>query len=105
MNELQRVKEATLNTALALSQGSQELAREYATQAAEKDRTIASLQKTVACLNWLQFHHTLHTQVEIVYTVDGYEVTRMHEDGTPLSVTFKGETLEEAVQAAIDADA
>jgi hypothetical protein len=51
---------------------------------------------------WLEKHSTLHTRVEILYVVDGYEVQVLHEDGvTELSPRFHGETLAAAIDAAI----
>jgi len=57
-----------------------------------------------ARLDWLEKHHTLHTQVEILYVVDGYEVTLMHEDGiNELSPHFRGDDLRAAIDAAMSA--
>jgi hypothetical protein len=53
-------------------------------------------------LDWLEANHTLHKTVEILYVVDGYEVTLMHEDGvTELSTRFHGSDLREAIDKAI----
>ena len=53
-------------------------------------------------LDWLEANHTLHKAVEILYVVDGYEVTLMHEDGyTVLSPAFHGADLREAIDKAI----
>ncbi len=54
-------------------------------------------------LKWLEDNHTLHRSVEILYVVDGYEVTVMHEDGvTELSPRFRGETLAAAIDSAMN---
>lgn len=49
---------------------------------------------------WLQKVHTLHRQAEMLYVVDGYEVT-ITWDETPISEDFKGETLSEAISKAM----
>jgi hypothetical protein len=57
-------------------------------------------------LEWLEKHSTLHTSVEILYVVDGYEVTVVNEDGiTDMSPRFHGATLAEAIDKAIAHDA
>jgi hypothetical protein len=53
----------------------------------------------VNCIAWLQSMHNLHTQVEILYVVDGYTVTLTWDD-EPMYV-FKGETLHAALMAAM----
>ena len=56
-------------------------------------------------IKWLEDNHTLHTSVEILYVVDGYEVTVMHEDGvTPISKTYHGDTLLSAIDRARSAN-
>lgn len=56
-------------------------------------------------IKWLEDNHTLHTSVEILYVVDGYEVTVMHENGvTPLSKTYRGDTLLSAIDRARSAN-
>ena len=56
-------------------------------------------------IKWLEDNHPLHTSVEILYVVDGYEVTVMHENGvTPLSKTYRGETLLTAIDQARSAN-
>ena len=53
-------------------------------------------------LTWLEDNHTLHKSVEIIYVVDGYQVTLMHEDGvTELSPRFQGHDLRSAIDAAL----
>jgi antibiotic biosynthesis monooxygenase (ABM) superfamily enzyme len=52
-------------------------------------------------LDWLEQNHTLHHQVEILYVVDGYEVT-ITRDGDPIpSLQWKGESLREACSYAM----
>lgn len=56
-------------------------------------------------MEWLEKHSTLHTRVEILYVVDGYEVSVWHEDGvTRLSPIFRGASLTEAIDKAIAAE-
>jgi hypothetical protein len=69
----------------------------------EMDAENAELRKDA--IKWLEDNHTLHTSVEILYVVDGYEVTVMHENGvTPLSKTYHGETLLTAIDRARSAN-
>lgn len=59
-----------------------------------------------ARLKWLEDNHTLHKSVEILYIVDGYQVTLMHEDGvTALSPCFEGFDLASAIDVAMQATA
>lgn len=50
-------------------------------------------------LAWIEQNSTLHRSVDILYVVDGYEVSISH-DGEPLPGTWRGETLLAAVQSA-----
>jgi hypothetical protein len=53
-------------------------------------------------LEWLENNSTLHTSVEILYVVDGYEVCVVHEDGvTELSPRYHGIRLADAIDKAI----
>lgn len=52
-------------------------------------------------VSWLENMHNLHTQVEALYVVDGYQVS-LTWDCSPLH-EFKGETLREAYAAAMTA--
>lgn len=62
------------------------------------------LVKADARMQWLEDNSTLHKRVEILFVVDGYEVTIMHEDGvTELSPAYRGESLAEAIDEAIKA--
>ena len=47
-------------------------------------------------LDYLQRHHTLHKKVSFLYVVDGYEAVVTWDD-EPMSPTFKGSTLREAL--------
>lgn len=49
---------------------------------------------------WLQKVSTLHRQVDILYVVDGYEVTVSWDDN-PISEAFHGETVAEAISKAM----
>lgn len=53
-------------------------------------------------IEWLQKANTLHRQVEILYVVDGYEVT-LTWDGHAISEDFHGETLGQAIDKAMSA--
>lgn len=55
-----------------------------------------------ARVEWLQKANTLHRQVEILYVVDGYEVT-VTWDGHAISEDFHGETLGQAIDKAMSA--
>ena len=51
-------------------------------------------------IDWLQKVNTLHRQVDILYVVDGYEVTVTWDDN-PVSEGFHGETVAEAISKAM----
>lgn len=51
-------------------------------------------------IEWLQKANTLHRQVDILYVVDGYDVTLMWDEN-PISEAFHGETLDKALEAAM----
>lgn len=62
----------------------------------------AELEAVKRQIAWLEEKSTLHTRVDILYVVDGYEVEVMHEDGvTSLSPQFHGATLGDAIDAAM----
>lgn len=63
--------------------------------AAEAQRDLA-----VSQIDWLQKVNTLHRQVDILYVVDGYEVTITWDDN-PVSEGFHGETVAEAISKAM----
>lgn len=48
---------------------------------------------------WLEDRHTLHQQVEILYTVDGYDVS-ITWDSDAYAGPYHGETLAEAIDLA-----
>lgn len=52
-------------------------------------------------LDWYQAQHTLHKFIEVLYVVDGYELNLMAEDGERVAATYKGETLRDAIDQAI----
>lgn len=52
-------------------------------------------------LDWLERNHTLHTEVEITYVVDGYEVEVTDESGRALSESHHGRTLRDAIDLAM----
>ncbi len=52
-------------------------------------------------LDWLEQMHTLHYSVEILYVVTGYRITQLY-DGNETGCVAEGETLEEAIDTAIN---
>lgn len=50
-------------------------------------------------IDWLEMANGLHTQVEILYVVDGYQVSLTY-DSEPIE-TFHGKTLREALVQAM----
>ena len=52
-------------------------------------------------LDWLEDNHSLHRSVDILYVVDGYEVSVTH-DSTPLHVTVRGDNLRDAISKAME---
>ncbi len=57
-------------------------------------------QKAEALVAWMQKVSTLHRSIDILYVVDGYEVTILWDDH-PISESFRGETLEQAIDKAM----
>lgn len=55
-------------------------------------------------LDWFEAQHTLHKSLEVLYVVDGYELSLIAEDGDVVLATFKGETLREAIDQAMSAN-
>lgn len=51
-------------------------------------------------LEWLERANTLHRQVDMLYVVDGFQVTLLW-DGLPIAQDFHGATLELALGAAM----
>lgn len=54
-------------------------------------------------LDWYQAQHTLHRSLEVLYVVDGYELSIMADDGDRVLATYKSETLRDAIDQAIRA--
>jgi hypothetical protein len=55
-------------------------------------------------LQWIEDHLTLHTDVEFLYVVDGYQVSLTStRPGEPSEQEFLGETIKDAIDAAIRA--
>lgn len=55
-------------------------------------------------LQWLEDHLTLHKDVELLYVVDGYQVTLLDTTpNKPGEQEFLGETLRDAIDAAMRA--
>lgn len=52
-------------------------------------------------LDWYQAQHTLHKSLEVLYVVDGYELSLMAEDGETVLATYKGESLRGAIDQAM----
>lgn len=57
---------------------------------------------TVDRLEWLESMHTLHGAVEILYVVDGYQLTQTYDDAA-VGKPVRGATLEKAIDKAIAA--
>jgi hypothetical protein len=65
-----------------------------------------ALDRADARMAWLEDKSTLHHRVEILYVVDGYEVTVVHENGvTELTPRFHGVSIGQAIDKAIAHDA
>jgi hypothetical protein len=47
-------------------------------------------------VEFIEKHHTLHTKIDMLYVVDGYEVTLLRDE-REISETFKGDTLRDAL--------
>lgn len=62
--------------------------------------TAAQRHEYADQIAWLQDVSTLHRSVDILYVVDGYEVTVVW-DGEPISDSFHGETVSEAISKAM----
>jgi hypothetical protein len=52
-------------------------------------------------IDWLEAKHTLHQKVEILYVVDGYEVTLTWDDYPIPGEKWHGETLRDAITKAM----
>jgi hypothetical protein len=51
-------------------------------------------------IEWLEMMHTLHGAVEILYVVDGYQLTRTY-DGSEVGKPIHGKSLAIAIDNAI----
>lgn len=54
-------------------------------------------------IDWIEENHTLHRTVEFLYVVTGYTVTILYDD-EPIGWDFRGETLRDAIDAAMRGD-
>ena len=63
-------------------------------------KVVEQRDLAVSQVDWLQKVNTLHRQVDILYVVDGYEVTVTWDD-SPVSEGFHGETVAEAISKAM----
>lgn len=52
-------------------------------------------------IQWLEDMHTLHGVVEMLYVVDGYQLTYMYHD-SQIGEPVHGETLSSAIDSAIN---
>lgn len=52
-------------------------------------------------LDWLERQHTLHRSVDVLYVVDGYQVTITYDDEPIRGKEWHGETLRDAFAAAM----
>lgn len=61
-----------------------------------------TIKKTAdtAILEWLERWHTLHYRVEMLYVVDGYEVTITYDDTPVPGCSWKQPTLYDALREA-----
>lgn len=69
-------------------------------RAEKAEAAAAASAKDAGRLDWLEREHTLHTSVEILYVVDGYDIDVIERDCTVVS-TAHGDTLRTALDAAI----
>lgn len=63
-------------------------------------KVVEQRDLAAAQVDWLQKVNTLHRKVDILYVVDGYEVTVTWDDN-PVSEGFHGETVAEAISKAM----
>lgn len=52
-------------------------------------------------IQWLETVSTLHQHVEILYVVDGYEITLVYDE-SPIHGPFHGLTLADAIDRAME---
>lgn len=53
-------------------------------------------------IDFLDRHHALHTKIEILYVPVGYETTLTYDE-RPISLTYKGDTLRDALVQMVEA--
>ena len=63
------------------------------------DRVLAPSAEE--CLAWYEAQHTLHWHMQLLYVVDGYDLSCEHEDGVRVAYTVHGDTLLEAIRKAM----
>lgn len=74
-----------------------ELREKLATAEAE----LATARRDAQRLDWLQEQYTLHQGADIFYTVDGYAIELLTEDGNHVLHSWHGDTLRTAIDAAL----
>ncbi len=52
-------------------------------------------------INWIEKHTTLHTTVEVVYVVDGYEVSVLNDRSADIAGPWHGKTVFDALNLAM----
>jgi hypothetical protein len=68
--------------------------------AALKER-LAAVEKDTERLDWYEVQHGLHTAVEVLYVVDGYDLSLTYNGDS--TAEFHGDTVRVAIDAAIAA--
>jgi hypothetical protein len=63
----------------------------------ERDELLADAQR----LNWYESQHTLHKNPELLYVVDGYEISMMEQDGQKVVAEFFGKSIRDCIDAAM----
>ncbi len=66
---------------------------------------LARAKKDAERWKFYEDQHTLHWRLEVTYVVDGYEFSKVHENGITVEWSFKGDTLLKAIDAALEAGA
>jgi hypothetical protein len=64
---------------------------------------LRSLEKDAERLDWIEARLTLHSDVEMLYVVDGYEVQHVINDGATVMASGHGDHLRAAIDRAIEA--
>lgn len=99
LRDLSAINKAACETAL---QRYEAAAQVTGAMMAELGELRERLERSQAALKWIEKHSTLHTSVDILYVIDGYQVRVTHEGSyTPNGRSFQGETVEEACALAI----